>query len=68
MEREAKFGNDSLSGGATSLNGGDTLVGGLGDDTYHVTSAGDVVDENALTRALRAGELSGAGLDVYGGS
>ena len=41
-------GNDSLSGGVTSLNGGDTLVGGLGDDTYHVTSAGDVVDENAL--------------------
>lgn len=42
------IGNDSLSGGATSLNGGDTLVGGLGDDTYHVTSVGDVVDENFL--------------------
>ncbi len=29
------------------------------------TSRGDVVDENALTRMLRAGEISGAGLDVY---
>jgi glyoxylate reductase len=29
------------------------------------TSRGEVVDQNALTRALRAGELAGAGLDVY---
>ncbi len=29
------------------------------------TSRGDVIDENALTRMLRAGELAGAGLDVY---
>ncbi len=29
------------------------------------TSRGEVIDENALTRMLRAGEVSGAGLDVY---
>jgi len=29
------------------------------------TSRGEVIDENALTRALRAGEISGAGLDVF---
>ena len=29
------------------------------------TSRGEVVDENALTRMLRAEELAGAGLDVY---
>ncbi|MEM8732465.1 MAG: D-glycerate dehydrogenase [Pseudomonadota bacterium] len=28
-------------------------------------SRGDVIDENALTRMLRAGEIAGAGLDVY---
>ena len=28
------------------------------------TSRGDVIDENALTRMLRAGEIAGAGLDV----
>ena len=29
------------------------------------TSRGEVIDENALTRMLGAGELAGAGLDVY---
>ncbi|MEM6891672.1 MAG: D-glycerate dehydrogenase [Pseudomonadota bacterium] len=29
------------------------------------TSRGDVIDENALTRMLRAGDIAGAGLDVY---
>ena len=29
------------------------------------TSRGEVIDEAALTRALRAGEIAGAGLDVY---
>lgn len=29
------------------------------------TSRGEVIDENALTRMLRAKELAGAGLDVY---
>ncbi len=29
------------------------------------TSRGEVIDENALTRMIRAGELAGAGLDVY---
>ena len=29
------------------------------------TSRGEVIDENALTRALRSGEIAGAGLDVY---
>lgn len=29
------------------------------------TSRGEVIDQNALTRMLRAGEIAGAGLDVY---
>jgi len=29
------------------------------------TSRGEVIDENALTRMLRTGEIGGAGLDVY---
>ncbi len=29
------------------------------------TSRGEVVDENAMTRMLRAGDIAGAGLDVY---
>ncbi|SEO64985.1 glyoxylate reductase [Salinihabitans flavidus] len=29
------------------------------------TSRGEVIDENALVRRLRAGEIAGAGLDVY---
>ncbi len=29
------------------------------------TSRGEVIDENALTRMLKAGDLAGAGLDVY---
>ncbi len=29
------------------------------------TSRGEIIDENALTRMLRAGELAGAGLDVF---
>ena len=29
------------------------------------TSRGEVIDENALTRMLRAGKIAGAGLDVY---
>lgn len=29
------------------------------------TSRGEVIDENALTRLLRSGEIAGAGLDVY---
>ncbi len=38
----------------------------LREDAYIVnTSRGEVLDENALTRALEAGEIAGAGLDVF---
>jgi len=29
------------------------------------TSRGEVIDENAMTRMVKAGEIAGAGLDVY---
>ena len=35
-------------------------------DSYIINTArGEIIDENALTRMLRANELAGAGLDVY---
>jgi len=35
-------------------------------DTYVVNTArGEVIDENALTRMIEAGEIAGAGLDVF---
>src|SRR3546814_20511140 len=38
----------------------------LREDAYIVnTSRGEVVDENALARALESGEIAGAGLDVF---
>lgn len=38
----------------------------LKDDAYLVnTSRGEVIDENALVRLLKAGEIGGAALDVY---
>ncbi len=30
-----------------------------------ITSRGEIIDENALTRLLRSGELAGAGLDAF---
>ena len=36
------------------------------DDAYIVNTArGEVIDENALTRMIDAGEIAGAGLDVF---
>ena len=40
---EGGDGNDSLQGGS---DGSDVLIGGAGDDTYHLDSAGDVIDES----------------------
>ena len=38
----------------------------LRSQTYIVNTArGEVIDENAMVRMLKAGELAGAGLDVY---
>lgn len=38
----------------------------LGPHAYVInTSRGEVIDENAMTRMLEAGEIAGAGLDVY---
>lgn len=51
-------GNDSLDGGHVTTVGGDTLVGGLGDDIYHVTSLGDVVSEN-FNNGIPVGEDGG---------
>lgn len=35
-------GNDTLEGGVSTNSGGDTLAGGMGNDTYRVTSNGDI--------------------------
>ena len=38
----------------------------LRESSYVINTArGEIIDENALTRMLRAGTLAGAGLDVY---
>ncbi len=38
----------------------------LGNHAYIVnTSRGEVIDENALTRMLKNGDIAGAGLDVF---
>lgn len=38
----------------------------MGPESYLVNTArGDIVDENALVNALKAGQIAGAGLDVY---
>ncbi len=39
-------GNDILDGGANPSNQGDIMLGGAGDDTYHVDSTLDLVDED----------------------
>lgn len=39
--------NDILGGGQNTGNAGDTMSGGLGDDTYFITNANDIVRETA---------------------
>ncbi len=41
-------GNDTLDGGANPATQGDIMLGGLGDDVYHVDSGLDLVDEGIV--------------------